>query len=64
MVIAEHSGPAAWDITLQVHCPTPDKILSFLLRQTDVETLAHCVPPEPRDRIRRREQRAGSVLPD
>jgi hypothetical protein len=33
----------------------PDKILFFLLRQTNVETLAHCVPLELRDRIRRRE---------
>jgi glyoxylase-like metal-dependent hydrolase (beta-lactamase superfamily II) len=53
-VIGEYPGSTAWDITLKLHWSRPwDQIESFMQRQANGETLAHCVLLELHDRIRR-----------
>ena len=53
-VIGEFPGSTAWDITLKLHWSRPwDQIESFMQRQANGETLAHCVLLELHDRIRR-----------
>jgi glyoxylase-like metal-dependent hydrolase (beta-lactamase superfamily II) len=53
-VITEHPGATAWEITLRLHWSRPwDEIQSFMQRQANGETLAHCVLLELHDRIRR-----------
>jgi glyoxylase-like metal-dependent hydrolase (beta-lactamase superfamily II) len=53
-VISEHPGSTAWEITLRLHWSRPwDEIQSFMQRQANGETLAHCVLLELHDRIRR-----------
>jgi hypothetical protein len=50
VVIAEHSGPAAWDITLNVHCPTArqDPVLPAAPNQCrDVGALRTARTPRP-----------------
>ncbi len=53
-VITDNPGSTAWDITLQLHWSRPwDEIQSFMQRQANGETLAHCVVLELEGRIRR-----------
>jgi len=53
-VLRDHPGSTAWDITLRLHWSRPwDQIESFMQRQANGETLAHCVLLELHDRIRR-----------
>jgi glyoxylase-like metal-dependent hydrolase (beta-lactamase superfamily II) len=53
-VITSHPGSSAWDITLRLHWSRPwDEIQSFMQRQANGETLAHCVLLELHGRIRR-----------
>ena len=53
-VLTEHPGSTAWEITLRLHWSRPwDQIQSFMQRQANGETLAHCVLLELHDRIRR-----------
>ncbi len=53
-VLTEHPGSTAWEITLKLHWSRPwDQIQSFMQRQANGETLAHCVLLELHDRIRR-----------
>jgi glyoxylase-like metal-dependent hydrolase (beta-lactamase superfamily II) len=53
-VLADHPGSTAWEITLRLHWSRPwDEIQSFMQRQANGETLAHCVLLELHDRIRR-----------
>jgi glyoxylase-like metal-dependent hydrolase (beta-lactamase superfamily II) len=53
-VISDHPGSTAWDITLQLHWSRPwDEIQSFMQRQANGETLAHCVVLELDGRVRR-----------
>lgn len=53
-VIAAAPGVNAWEITLQLHWSRPwDQIQSFMQRQANGETLAHCVVLELEQRIRR-----------
>jgi glyoxylase-like metal-dependent hydrolase (beta-lactamase superfamily II) len=47
-------GSTAWEITIGLHWSRPwDEIESFMQRQANGETLAHCVLLELHDRIRR-----------
>ena len=53
-VIAAHPGSTAWEITLRLHWSRPwDQIESFMQRQANGETLAHCVLLELHGRVRR-----------
>ena len=53
-VITEHPGSTAWEITLRLHWSRPwDEIQSFMQRQANGETLAHCVLLELQGRVRR-----------
>jgi glyoxylase-like metal-dependent hydrolase (beta-lactamase superfamily II) len=53
-VLAEHPGSTAWEITLRLHWSRPwDQIESFMQRQANGETLAHCVLLELHDRVYR-----------
>ena len=53
-VLRDHPGATAWDITLRLHWSRPwDQIESFMQRQANGETLAHCVLLELHDRVRR-----------
>ncbi|HEY1989136.1 MAG TPA: MBL fold metallo-hydrolase [Acidimicrobiales bacterium] len=53
-VLRDRPGSTAWDITLRLHWSRPwDQIESFMQRQANGETLAHCVLLELHDRIRR-----------
>jgi glyoxylase-like metal-dependent hydrolase (beta-lactamase superfamily II) len=53
-VLGDHPGSTAWDITLRLHWSRPwDQIESFMQRQANGETLAHCVLLELHDRVRR-----------
>ncbi|HEX3461508.1 MAG TPA: MBL fold metallo-hydrolase [Acidimicrobiales bacterium] len=53
-VLRDHPGSTAWDITLRLHWSRPwDQIESFMQRQANGETLAHCVLLELHDRVRR-----------
>jgi glyoxylase-like metal-dependent hydrolase (beta-lactamase superfamily II) len=57
-VIRDNPGSTAWDITLKLHWSRPwDEIQSFMQRQANGETLAHCVVLELNGRVLRR----GSV---
>jgi glyoxylase-like metal-dependent hydrolase (beta-lactamase superfamily II) len=54
-VIADRPGSTAWEITLQLHWSRPwDEIQTFMQRQANGETLAHCVLLELDGRIHRR----------
>ncbi len=51
-VIADRPGSTAWEITLQLHWSRPwDEIQTFMQRQANGETLAHCVLLELDGRI-------------
>ena len=53
-VLREHPASTAWDLTLRLHWSRPwDEIESFMQRQANGETLAHCVLLELHDRIHR-----------
>jgi glyoxylase-like metal-dependent hydrolase (beta-lactamase superfamily II) len=53
-VVTDHPGSTAWEITLRLHWSRPwDEIQSFMQRQANGETLAHCILLELHDRIRR-----------
>ena len=53
-VLADHPGSTAWQITLRLHWSRPwDQIESFMQRQANGETLAHCVLLELHDRVQR-----------
>jgi glyoxylase-like metal-dependent hydrolase (beta-lactamase superfamily II) len=53
-VLADHPGSTAWQITVQLHWSRPwDEIQSFMQRQANGETLAHCVLLELEGRVRR-----------
>jgi glyoxylase-like metal-dependent hydrolase (beta-lactamase superfamily II) len=53
-VLADHPGSTAWEITLSLHWSRPwDEIQTFMQRQANGETLAHCVLLELHDRVRR-----------
>ena len=53
-VIRDCPGTTAWEITLRLHWSRPwDDIESFMQRQANGETLAHCVLLELHGRIRR-----------
>lgn len=53
-VIESHPGSTAWEITLRLHWSRPwDQIESFMQRQANGETLAHCVLLELHGRVRR-----------
>ncbi len=53
-VIRDQPGSTAWDITLRLHWSRPwNEIESFMQRQANGETLAHCVVLELEGRIRR-----------
>ena len=53
-VIRARPGSTAWEITLRLHWSRPwDDIESFMQRQANGETLAHCVLLELHGRIRR-----------
>lgn len=53
-VLADHPGSTAWEITLRLHWSRPwDEIQTFMQRQANGETLAHCVLLELHDRVRR-----------
>jgi glyoxylase-like metal-dependent hydrolase (beta-lactamase superfamily II) len=53
-ILRDHPGSTAWDITLRMHWSRPwDEIQSFMQRQANGETLAHCVLLELHDRVRR-----------
>jgi glyoxylase-like metal-dependent hydrolase (beta-lactamase superfamily II) len=52
--IRDRPGSTAWEITLGLHWSRPwDEIESFMQRQANGETLAHCVVLELNGRIRR-----------
>jgi glyoxylase-like metal-dependent hydrolase (beta-lactamase superfamily II) len=54
-VITGRPGSTAWEITLQLHWSRPwDEIQTFMQRQANGETLAHCVLLELDGRIQRR----------
>ena len=54
-VIRALPGSTAWEITLRLHWSRPwDEIESFMQRQANGETLAHCVVLELNGRIRRK----------
>jgi glyoxylase-like metal-dependent hydrolase (beta-lactamase superfamily II) len=54
-VINGNQGSTAWDITLKLHWSRPwDEIESFMQRQANGETLAHCVVLELNGRVRRK----------
>ncbi len=54
-VVADHPGATAWEITLRLHWSRPwDEIESFMQRQANGETMAHCVLLELDDRLHRR----------
>ena len=49
------AGSTAWEITLRLHWSRPwDQIESFMQRQANGETLAHCVLLELNGRVRRK----------
>ena len=53
-VLVDHPGSTAWEITLKLHWSRPwDQIETFMQRQANGETLAHCILLELHDRIRR-----------
>jgi glyoxylase-like metal-dependent hydrolase (beta-lactamase superfamily II) len=53
-VLAAHPGSTAWETTLRLHWSRPwDEIPSFMQRQANGETLAHCVLLELHGRVRR-----------
>lgn len=53
-VVRDSPGATAWDITLRLHWSRPwDEIESFMQRQANGETLAHCVVLELEGRVRR-----------
>jgi glyoxylase-like metal-dependent hydrolase (beta-lactamase superfamily II) len=53
-VIRARPGSTAWEITLQLHWSRPwDDIRSFMQRQANGETVAHCVLLELNGRVRR-----------
>ena len=53
-VVRAHPGSTAWEITLRLHWSRPwDEIESFMQRQANGETLAHCVLLELHGRVRR-----------
>jgi glyoxylase-like metal-dependent hydrolase (beta-lactamase superfamily II) len=53
-VLHDHPGSTAWEITLKLHWSRPwDQIETFMQRQANGETLAHCILLELHDRIRR-----------
>ncbi|MGO9027408.1 MAG: MBL fold metallo-hydrolase [Acidimicrobiales bacterium] len=53
-VLRDRPGSTAWDITVRLHWSRPwDQIESFMQRQANGETLAHCVLLELHDRVRR-----------
>ncbi len=63
-VLRDHPGSTAWDITLRLHWSRPwDEIESFMQRQANGETLAHCVLLELHDRVRRARGEPGTLLP-
>jgi glyoxylase-like metal-dependent hydrolase (beta-lactamase superfamily II) len=54
-LLRHRPGSTAWDITIRLHWSRPwDQIESFMQRQANGETLAHCVLLELHDRIRRK----------
>jgi glyoxylase-like metal-dependent hydrolase (beta-lactamase superfamily II) len=53
-ILITHPGSTAWEITLRLHWSRPwDEILTFMQRQANGETLAHCVLLELQGRVRR-----------
>jgi glyoxylase-like metal-dependent hydrolase (beta-lactamase superfamily II) len=53
-VVRRYPGSNAWEITLRLHWSRPwDEIQSFMQRQANGETLAHCVLLELHGRMRR-----------
>lgn len=53
-VLTALPGATAWEITLRLHWSRPwDEIQSFMQRQANGETMAHCILLELHDRIRR-----------
>jgi glyoxylase-like metal-dependent hydrolase (beta-lactamase superfamily II) len=63
-VIREKPGSTAWDITLRLHWSRPwDQIESFMQRQANGETLAHCVLLELDRRITRRGAQPARFFP-
>jgi glyoxylase-like metal-dependent hydrolase (beta-lactamase superfamily II) len=53
-VLTDRPGSTAWEITLRLHWSRPwDEIQSFMQRQANGETMAHCILLELHDRIRR-----------
>ncbi len=53
-VVRQHPGSTAWEITLRLHWSRPwDEIQSFMQRQANGETVAHCVLLELHGRMRR-----------
>ena len=53
-VVRRHPGSNAWEITLRLHWSRPwDEIQSFMQRQANGETVAHCVLLELHGRLRR-----------
>jgi glyoxylase-like metal-dependent hydrolase (beta-lactamase superfamily II) len=63
-VVAEHPGATAWDITLRLHWSRPwDEIQTFMQRQANGETLAHCIVLELNDRIVRRGTNPARFFP-
>jgi glyoxylase-like metal-dependent hydrolase (beta-lactamase superfamily II) len=53
-ILTEHPGSTAWQITLKLRWSRPwDEILTFMQRQANGETLAHCVLLELQQRVRR-----------
>jgi glyoxylase-like metal-dependent hydrolase (beta-lactamase superfamily II) len=54
-IIDAHPGSTAWEITLQLHWSRPwDEIETFMQRQANGETVAHCLLLELRGRVLRR----------
>ena len=54
-VVTAYPGSTAWEITLRLHWSRPwDEIQSFMQRQANGETMAHCILLELHDRIRRK----------
>lgn len=63
-VVGRNPGATAWDITLQLHWSRPwDEIESFMQRQANGETLAHCVVLELEGRVHRRGSQPARFYP-
>jgi glyoxylase-like metal-dependent hydrolase (beta-lactamase superfamily II) len=63
-VITEHPGSTAWEITLRLHWSRPwDEIQSFMQRQANGETLAHCVLLELQGRVHRQGKGPARFFP-